>query len=1182
MTTPISYETFELLIGERTEEGYSVRILDSPHGQAKGILQLDDDALEELTDALAVIEERETDADTLAQIGDFLFDALFADDILTLYRQSLAVVHGQEGRLRVRLHIEPPKLAALPWEFLHDAGTSSFPAIAPETALMRFIPMKLPVRATAIELPLRILVVIANPEGVVPLDVAQETRILQEALQPQIDAGRIQLQVIDKARIETINQAMRSYEPHIFHFVGHGLFDGDQAYVVLEDDNGMAKPVDETVFREIFAASKETRLAVLNACQTATVSSTRPLAGLAPNLLQRKLSGVIAMQYTVADKAALIFARDLYRSLALGLPLEAAVSEARKAIYMEWGPDMPDWGTPVLFLRAKDGQLFNVAEPAAPPPALQIPPPPPPMTPPVAEGFVGRDAELAYFSAKLAESNLAVVAGMPGVGKTAVAAQLAVNAGQPDKTFWHSFRSGEGVDVLIWKMAAFLAFNGQHAPWQMLQSTLLSGGQLPPPDVLFDYLFQAIRGQGYLICLDDFQRVEADPLLEKLVDRLRPAVAEGSLRLILATQKVPSFVQSSQFQRLGGLGEIDTDHLLRHNGVHLPEVQRASLHKYTGGNAELLVLAANSLRTAADPEEMLGRLTNSADVERFLLSEVDGTLDDDERLVMNGVAVLLGMPGTQDIIEEVLDGPSVRRTLSFLANRYLLESQDSPHERAYVQHAVVQSFYYGLLSRRERRAMHQRAAAFYEFEEMNDLWAARHYLRAGEDKRSAQVLLRDLTQHLNSGYLHSLDQTLEEYQDRRFRDAPDLWGRILVARGMVQNATGRSEAAQKVLREAEAILSALPPDPEIQTARAHLCREMVVYLRYKAPQEAMSWIDKGIALVGNTNPTVEAALLTQASIVHRIAGEAAQSMTLLHQALSLLRPSDQFQRMIVYINLGFNHFLRNDVAEGIDYTRQALEIAGQINAHTNELTALSNLAAFQYIAGAWQSAAENYGIAIDAARRLGNRQEEARIRANLGVLCLYRGDFATAEQHLSTGLILSEQHDWPEIRLMCALYLAELLVLERDIARSDSLIDVADALIERTGISYQTPLRQSIQAELSLLQDQSEQAQEWAEAAIASARSQEMRHEEGMGLRVLADALVAQDKIEAGLEAYAQSSLLLTDNPFEAAITKLHWAQSLIKMGDDNIAIPMLEEAEQAFANLGARYYLEQVLALLD
>ena len=148
--------------------------------------------------------------------------------------------------------------------------------------------------------------------------------------------------------------------------------------------------------------------------------------------------------------------------------MEAAVSEARKAIYMECGREMPDWGTPVLFLRAKDGQLFDVTEPASTPAAPEIPPPPPPMKPPVAKDFVGREAELAYFGRMVAESNLAIVAGMPGVGKTAVAAQVAMMAGSPQRTFWHGFHSGEGVDVLIWKIAGFLACYGQGAPGQRL------------------------------------------------------------------------------------------------------------------------------------------------------------------------------------------------------------------------------------------------------------------------------------------------------------------------------------------------------------------------------------------------------------------------------------------------------------------------------------------------------------------------------------------------------------------------------------------------------------------------------------------------------------------------------------------------------------------------------------------
>jgi formylglycine-generating enzyme required for sulfatase activity len=99
---------------------------------------------------------------------------------------------------------------------------------------------------------------------------------------------------------------------------------------------------------------------VLNACQTATTSSTRPLAGLAPRLLQRNLSAVVAMQYPLPDRAATIFSREFYRGLALGYPLDAAMAEARKGIFLETGGGTPDWGIPVLFLRAGDGQLVQI------------------------------------------------------------------------------------------------------------------------------------------------------------------------------------------------------------------------------------------------------------------------------------------------------------------------------------------------------------------------------------------------------------------------------------------------------------------------------------------------------------------------------------------------------------------------------------------------------------------------------------------------------------------------------------------------------------------------------------------------------------------------------------------------------------------------------------------------------
>ena len=53
---------------------------------------------------------------------------------------------------------------------------------------------------------------------------------------------------------------------------------------------------------------------------------------------------------------------DIGKLRSLGYPVDAAISEARRGLYQAVGGQKPDWGTPVLFLRAKDGQIFQVEQ----------------------------------------------------------------------------------------------------------------------------------------------------------------------------------------------------------------------------------------------------------------------------------------------------------------------------------------------------------------------------------------------------------------------------------------------------------------------------------------------------------------------------------------------------------------------------------------------------------------------------------------------------------------------------------------------------------------------------------------------------------------------------------------------------------------------------------------------------
>ena len=450
--------------------------------------------------------------------------------------------------------------------------------------------------------------------------------------------------------------------------------------------------------------------------------------------------------------------------------------------------------------------------------AIEVPAPPEPERPPDTASFVGRAAELAYYQTMLAQAHVAVIVGMVGMGKDALAAKLAQQAAEPGRLFWHTFHPDESIQAIIWKMAGFLAWHGEDGLWQMLQRTQIGGGKPPPPEILFDYLYQLIRGQGYVLVFDDFEHVDEDPLVGQLAERLRQEVRAGEFRLILTSQRLPDFVQTVQVQPLGGMTAGDTQSLLAARDVHLTAEQATALHARTEGNAELLALAAQALKRAGQPERLIERLAESADIERFLLKEVDEGLSEEDRTVIEGVSVLLGHPGTRRAIETTLDARNLRRQLRFLADRFLLAARETEAEVEYNAHAIVQAFYYEALSRRQRQEMHRRAGEYYEAEEPDALRAALHYERAESPEQAARLATADIWLTVNRGQSLGLLRLLERFRAGQL--PAQLWARVQTARGELLVIVGDGPAAQSCFQAALAALEGVPPTPETAIAGA--------------------------------------------------------------------------------------------------------------------------------------------------------------------------------------------------------------------------------------------------------------------------------------------------------------------------------------------------------------------------
>ncbi len=352
----------DLSVGPATAPGRYPVSFQSPAGEDSGVMQLEPTAADWQAE-LAAIEKAKTDEAFFTQFGERLFDALFPGDVLSSYRQTAGAAEAANKTVRLRLKLRPPEIAALPWEYLYDRPHDRFLGISDRTILSRYVPdAPLFERPMSVQPPLRVLVVLSSPADAASLNLARERKVLEKATAAAVDDGRLQLHWVQHAIGENIRQAMRDFEPHVFHFVGHGQFDVEKGrgYLLFEDDFAESVKVSDRVLREYFAGHEQTKLVVLNACEGAKADSGRAMSGLAPLLVARGLPAVVAMQYPLRDRTAVKFARNFYAELCREHPadVDVAVAAGRRAIYIDYGVDRPDWGIPVCFMRSPSGAIF--------------------------------------------------------------------------------------------------------------------------------------------------------------------------------------------------------------------------------------------------------------------------------------------------------------------------------------------------------------------------------------------------------------------------------------------------------------------------------------------------------------------------------------------------------------------------------------------------------------------------------------------------------------------------------------------------------------------------------------------------------------------------------------------------------------------------------------------------------
>ncbi|GAA4250248.1 CHAT domain-containing protein [Dactylosporangium darangshiense] len=355
----------------------------APHGGVRPGLSnaLQDVRLERIRrGGVAVVRDVEPEAGgapglvSLRRAGELLAESFLPAPVAEALRRLLQ--RATRDFLALRIGVDAPGLAALPWEALRDPVSAQPLALHPHVVVYRCS------RATAPALlagPLRIVVAIASPDvgGGPLLDYEHELRAVLAAVR-QARRYEARVEVVPFATTQAIRAALdMPGGAHVLHISAHG----SPGALVLEDEDGAAREVSaEELMAEAIPPGKMPPVLALAACYT-DVDGEQQGSSFAAQLAARGVCAVIGTQTSVTDRYATMLFAKVYAELAGSRDPDVvrAVGDARRFVQQALlaGRDraaqalagMDEWGVVTLLANAPAVPVIDHRRPKVPLPS---------------------------------------------------------------------------------------------------------------------------------------------------------------------------------------------------------------------------------------------------------------------------------------------------------------------------------------------------------------------------------------------------------------------------------------------------------------------------------------------------------------------------------------------------------------------------------------------------------------------------------------------------------------------------------------------------------------------------------------------------------------------------------------------------------------------------------------------
>jgi tetratricopeptide (TPR) repeat protein/DNA-binding MarR family transcriptional regulator len=395
---------------------------------------------------------------------------------------------------------------------------------------------------------------------------------------------------------------------------------------------------------------------------------------------------------------------------------------------------------------------------------------------PIIVHFFGRKRELTLLEEWVEdrdEHNIIFIHGMPGVGKTTLAAKLLETYRESKHLFWHNFHELDTLRGVLFKLSEFLSKLGH----DQLEIHLRTRKDLD------FYKISKILGKSIgiinaILIFDNFRKSN-DKIRTFFNYIYSMLVSSSKTKMLILSREIVPLHEGSDVHagktiaelELNGLDFESSKRLLEEKGIDRGRVNE--MYKLTGGIPLFLEISGGS-------KDLL---------ERFIHDELFSELDENERKIL-GIISTYRIPVPEDCLTTNDDIDFEKLYVLIQKSIVKKDARDR-----YFVHDIIKDVFYNRLSPSMRKKHHLFAARWFVNSDkpMDFIEAIYHYLQGGEHEKASQFAIDSSTFILDGGYAAEFLSILETF-DEKLVDTR-VWPEVLLLKGKAYSMSGEWKMA---------------------------------------------------------------------------------------------------------------------------------------------------------------------------------------------------------------------------------------------------------------------------------------------------------------------------------------------------------------------------------------------------